>query len=102
MDVRVKNMAGKRCGLLTVTAHAGSRKSGNGRNSTAVWDCFCRCGNRLIVVGWALRSGHTTSCGCARVAANKGRVGTAASGRRNCVLTAGAAINTIAPRYLPA
>jgi hypothetical protein len=73
MDPRIKNMTGKRCGLLTVMSHAGSRKSGNGRNSAAVWDCLCLCGNRLMVVGWAPRSGHTQSCGCARVAANKSR-----------------------------
>jgi hypothetical protein len=60
-------MTGKLCGLLTVVSHAGSLKTGNGRNSTAVWDCLCQCGNRLTVVGWALRSGHTQSCGCARV-----------------------------------
>jgi hypothetical protein len=73
MDPRIKNMTGKLCGLLTVTGHAGSLKTGNGRNSTAVWDCLCQCGNRLMVVGWALRSGHTRSCGCARVASNKRR-----------------------------
>jgi hypothetical protein len=49
MDPRVKNMLGKKCGLLTVTAQAGSiRQPGN---STATWECDCRCGNRLIVIG---------------------------------------------------
>jgi hypothetical protein len=48
MDLRIKNMTGKLCGLLTVTGHAGSLKTG----CAAVWDCLCQCGNRLIVVGW--------------------------------------------------
>jgi hypothetical protein len=42
MDPRVKEMTGKRCGELTVIAHAGSiRKTGN---STATWLCQCSCG----------------------------------------------------------
>jgi hypothetical protein len=71
LDPRVKDMTGKRCHLLTVMAHAGSTRGSNG--NAAIWECRCRCGNRLIVVGWALRAGHTKSCGCARVAANKRR-----------------------------
>jgi hypothetical protein len=71
MDPRVKDMTGKRCHRLTVTAFAGSiRKPGA---STATWLCRCDCRNELIVIGWALRAGHTQSCGCARVAANKRR-----------------------------
>jgi hypothetical protein len=49
MNSRVKDMTGKRCGLLTVTAHAGSIRNGN--SSAALWECQFDCGNALIVVG---------------------------------------------------
>jgi hypothetical protein len=71
MNPRIKDMTGKRCHRLTVITYAGSiRKPGN---STATWLCRCDCRKELIVIGWALRAGHTRSCGCARVAANKRR-----------------------------
>jgi hypothetical protein len=70
MDRRVIDMLGKRCHHLTVIAHAGSAIKGDGRSHTAVWRCLCDCGREIIVLGWALRSGHTKSCGCARIAAN--------------------------------
>lgn len=28
------------------------------------WECLCDCGNKVIVSGCHLRSGHTQSCGC--------------------------------------
>lgn len=30
------------------------------------FECICQCGNKVTVEGHALKSGHTTSCGCAR------------------------------------
>lgn len=37
----------------------------NGRSKNGLrWDCVCECGNRVIVNGKDLRSGHTKSCGC--------------------------------------
>lgn len=35
------------------------------RNHLAIWECICDCGKILPVRGSSLRSGHTTSCGCA-------------------------------------
>lgn len=29
-----------------------------------MWECQCECGNKIIVSGNHLRTGHTTSCGC--------------------------------------
>jgi hypothetical protein len=69
MDPRVIDMLGKRCHHLTVIAHAGSIIRGR-RSHTAVWRCLCDCGSEVIALGWALRSGHTKSCGCARIEAN--------------------------------
>ena len=34
------------------------------RNRQVVWKCECECGNTTYVVGQALRTGHTKSCGC--------------------------------------
>jgi hypothetical protein len=48
------DLIGKRFGRLVVTAHAQGRR----------WSCVCDCGERVVVVGQDLRTGHTKSCGC--------------------------------------
>lgn len=57
---KTKDMTGKRFGKLTVIERAGTDKFGK-----ATWLCKCDCGNEVIVPGGNLRSGNTTSCGCA-------------------------------------
>jgi hypothetical protein len=39
-------------------------KSCNDHYGQAAWECQCDCGNKSIVRGQKLRSGHTQSCGC--------------------------------------
>lgn len=34
------------------------------KNSIAIWDCICECGNKVKVPSGHLKSGHTKSCGC--------------------------------------
>jgi hypothetical protein len=54
------DLIGKRFGKLTVKALApsdGQRKR---------WVCRCKCGQHTVVRDDHLRSGNTTSCGCAR------------------------------------
>lgn len=34
------------------------------KNNCAYWNCECECGNKIVVAGNHLRSGHTKSCGC--------------------------------------
>jgi hypothetical protein len=46
--------------LLVLDLHS---KVGTGEKR---WNCLCECGNYSVVRGYALRSGHTTSCGCRR------------------------------------
>lgn len=53
-------MTGKKFGKLTVVEFAGKLGSGLHRH----WACKCECGNRVVVDGGKLRSGHTRSCGC--------------------------------------
>jgi len=55
------DMAGKKCGRLTVEKRAPDSKTKKGR---AMWLCNCDCGTKTIVLGKYLRNGHTKSCGC--------------------------------------
>ena len=55
----IKDLTNQRFGKLVVLYDTGKRK-----NRQAVWHCKCDCGNECDVVGGALRSLHTTSCGC--------------------------------------
>ncbi|MBQ3256555.1 MAG: hypothetical protein IJA67_03975 [Oscillospiraceae bacterium] len=55
------SLIGQHFGKLTVTAAAESDKHGKRR-----WLCTCDCGKECTVLGTNLRSGHTTSCGCAK------------------------------------
>jgi hypothetical protein len=47
---------------LTVLESAGR----NGHN-IALWRCRCECGNEVVAMQWALKNGHTGSCGCRRL-----------------------------------
>lgn len=55
------NMTGNKFGRLTIESRA------DNKGTRAAWHCVCECGNRLVVDGKKLRSGHTKSCGCYRV-----------------------------------
>lgn len=60
------DLKGKRFGYLTVIARNGSHCSCKSRNSNfnAVWTCKCDCGEIVNVLGFSLKNGDTTSCGC--------------------------------------
>ena len=53
------DLTGLRFGRLAVVSQAGRN-----RHREALWDCVCDCGERTIVRGGNLTSGHTSSCGC--------------------------------------
>ena len=57
---RVVDLKGQRFGRLTVIGRA-PRK---GNTEQACWECLCDCGNTITTLGYCLRSGGTTSCGC--------------------------------------
>ena len=61
------DLTGKKFGHLTVLRDTGERK-----NRQVVWECECDCDahTHVNVVGGALRSNHTTSCGCSRKGKN--------------------------------
>lgn len=65
----VKNMTGKKFGMLTIIEPAGALKNGE-----MFWRCRCDCGNETVTRGSLLRNGTTKSCGCYRkIAAQKFR-----------------------------
>ena len=53
-------MTGQEFGSLSVVDCAGTY------NSRRKWNCRCKCGKLVQVTTGHLRSGHTTSCGCAK------------------------------------
>lgn len=55
------DMIGKSFGKLTVVSCVGKNK-----HRQLMYECLCECGNKSVVVGNDLRSGHTTNCGCVR------------------------------------
>ena len=56
---RIKDLTGQKFGKLIVLEITPER-----RNRQVVWKCLCECGNITYVVGQALRTGHTQTCGC--------------------------------------
>ena len=55
-----RNLTGQRFGKLIAIKPTDER-----RNGSVVWECKCDCGNTAYVQANNLRSGKTTSCGCA-------------------------------------
>ena len=56
---KIIDLTGQKFNKLTVIEKTNER-----RNRQVVWKCKCDCGNISYVVGQALRTGHTKSCGC--------------------------------------
>jgi hypothetical protein len=71
------NHIGQRFGRLLVVARVESDKNGNSR-----WLCKCDCGNESTPLGQSLRSGATTSCGCAAIEKASAAAKHGASGTR--------------------
>lgn len=59
------DLTGQRFGKLVVLQKGEPRITPNGTYFTR-WLCQCDCGNTALVDTHKLRSGHTTSCGCAK------------------------------------
>lgn len=55
------DLTGKRFGRLAVIEQADSQ------NGHKRWLCRCDCGKKIVVKGIHLKSGHTQSCGCAKI-----------------------------------
>lgn len=59
-------LAGLEFGRLTVI-----HRSDNTKSNQTSWLCLCSCGATVAVVGHALNSGQTRSCGCLQIDATK-------------------------------
>ena len=59
---RYMDLRGSVFGHLRVTGAEPTRD----KHGAPMWLCRCECGAELRVRGQSLRTGHTTSCGCAR------------------------------------
>lgn len=55
----MNDLAGRKFGRLYVVSNSDQRKDRH-----IMWTCHCDCGKVVTVRGYALISGHTTSCGC--------------------------------------
>lgn len=56
---RIRDLTGKQFGDLTVIAPTSERY-----RRYVIWECLCTCGNKINAVGYALKNGTITSCGC--------------------------------------
>ena len=55
----LKEMIGKKFGVLEVLSREQNSKDGSAR-----WKCVCECGEFRVIDGTALRAGRNKSCGC--------------------------------------
>lgn len=55
------DLTGKRFDRITVLERVGSNK-----HKKVLWKCRCDCGTEKVIVGAAMTSGNTKSCGCHR------------------------------------
>jgi hypothetical protein len=60
LSARTRNLSGLSFGRLIVVCPVERRK-----NAHILYLCACECGAELFVTCSNLKSGHTTSCGCA-------------------------------------
>lgn len=58
MDTKVKDITGKKFGMLTVIEYVETK------NHRAMFKCVCDCGKECVKVGSLLTAGKTRSCGC--------------------------------------
>lgn len=75
-------LTGQTFDRLTVLGYAGQR----GKHH--LWSCRCSCGKEITTATTHLRSGHTTSCGCAKAEAVHDRCFVDISGQKFGRLTA--------------
>lgn len=69
---KVKNLAGKRSGKLTIIRYLGSIKAEFSDNVRHSWECVCDCGNIIKANSNHLTTQGLKSCGCIKYSVPKG------------------------------
>lgn len=64
----IKDLTGQTFGNLTVIDYAYSSDNG------AIWNCVCKCGNKIQVLSRNLINGHKTSCGCIKKSSGEEKI----------------------------
>lgn len=60
-----EDLSGQTFARLTVLSLVGFKRfPKRPSHRKAIWACLCQCGKRVNVIGEALKSGNTKSCGC--------------------------------------
>lgn len=62
------DLTGEKYGVLCVESFHGFK------NRKSLWKCKCSCGNTTIVQIDNLKNGHTKSCGCMKIKANRSQM----------------------------
>jgi len=93
--MRLIDLVGHRFGKLTVLA----RSERNNKHGQPFWICLCDCGSSKEILGFNLRHGHSTSCGCSRIEVlARGRATQKVGGKNG---RAQAAMRATGDTYLP-
>jgi len=61
------NIEGETYGSLKVGKYIYSTPTASTYSCDHHYECICVCGTKLTVIAGNLRSGNTTSCGCAKI-----------------------------------
>lgn len=59
----ITDITGNKYGRLTVLSFAGYN---NHKTPKPQWECQCECGEVVVIAGYHLKNGNTSSCGCLR------------------------------------
>ena len=62
-------LTNRKFNLLTAKEYVGKDSANH-----AIWKCECECGNIVYVTATHLKTGHTTSCGCAKTSQYERRI----------------------------
>ena len=65
-DAVIEDLTGRYFGRWRVIERAPNRVSSSGKTRSIMWLCECKCGTVKVVGARALKTGMSTSCGCAQ------------------------------------
>lgn len=60
----IADLSGRTFGRLVVVKQAPRKLDSKNKLLPPEWECLCSCGEKVVVTGKVLLSGHKKSCGC--------------------------------------